>query len=83
MQKIAINRQYSAEIDKIYSIIVKKRNVIFVYYKDNKGQKKIAKLYQNLSSFISLLNQLRIVEGLPQISIIIEEEVLNSSPTRV
>jgi len=70
--KIKFNKKYSIEFDKIYTIEVKKWGRIWVRYRENKQNKIV--IYKGHSDQIcSILNQIRVLRGLPPLTVKIEK----------
>jgi len=65
--KIKFNKKYSIEFDKIYAIEVKPWGKIWVKYRENK-QNKIVIYKGQVDQLYSIVNQLRVLRGLPPLS---------------
>ena len=67
MYKIAVNQRDNLDVSRIYAVLQKKWGSVYVYYLDNKNNKKISKSRENIYELCVKVNIGRLIQQLPQI----------------
>ena len=67
MYKIAVNQRDNISVSKIYAIVQKRWGSVWVYYLDEKNNKKISKSRSNIYELCCNINIYRLIQQLPQI----------------